>query len=115
MSLFIPALTERGPPGASCPTAAPGVPAMPVGASGKFCAVVLVLLQHIRSRMRVMVLPPTMEALPASHRPPPSCPTPTHSFSRARSPKKEPFSSTVILLLLSSLWEEQRERGSPVT
>lgn len=51
----------------------------------------------------------------------PSCPNPpsrppgTHSFSSARSPKKEPFSSTVILLLLSSLWEEQRERGSPVT
>lgn len=49
MSLFIPALTERGPPGASRPIAAPGVPAMPVGASGKFCTVVLVLLQHIRS------------------------------------------------------------------
>lgn len=51
---------------------------------------------------------------PAAARPP-HRPPGTHSFSRARSPRKEPFSSTVILLLLSSLWEEQRQRGSPVT
>lgn len=115
MSLFIPALPERGPPGSSRPNAAPGVPAMPGGASGKFCPAVPVLLQHLGSRMRAVPLPPTMEPLPAPRCSPPSCPTLTHSFSRARSPKKEPFSSTVILLLLSSLREEQRERGSPVT
>lgn len=59
---------------------------------------------------------PTHPGSPAAPQcPPPSRPSPTHSFSRARSPKKEPFSSTVILLLPSSLWEEQRERGSAVT
>jgi len=59
---------------------------------------------------------PARTPLPAAARPdPPSRPPRTHSFSSARSPKKEPFSSTVILLLPSSLWEEQRERGRPVT
>lgn len=46
---------------------------------------------------------------------PPSCPCPsppgTHSFSRARSPKKEPFCSTVILLLLRSLWGREHREG----
>lgn len=38
---------------------------------------------------------------PNPHQPQSPC---THSFSSTRSPKKEPFCSTVILLLLSSLW-----------
>lgn len=88
---------------------------MPVGASSKRCTPVPAPLQHLgvtlgAGPVRCCRHPPCGHPARPPHHPPG-----THSFSRARSPRKEPFSSTVILLLLSSLREEQRERGSPVT
>lgn len=81
MSLFIPAPTECSPPGASAPAQLPGTPG--------------------RSWVLVANLMPRGSLSTLTHTSPSPC---THSFSSTRSPKKEPFCSTVILLLLSSLW-----------
>lgn len=132
MSLFIPAPTECGPP------PVPPAPAQLLGSLG--CPWVPAANPAPQCQTRCSSRERRREQDPHSaasthpaHTPwkpclhpiarccppllprPPSRPPGTHSFSRARSPKKEPFSSTVILLLLSSLWEKQRERGSSVT
>lgn len=115
MSLFIPALMERGPPRRLPPHCSSRGPCDARGCQRQ-------ILRCGAGPAAAHQEPGASDGAATHHGspacippPPPSCPTPTHSFSRARSPKKEPFSSTVILLLLSSLWEEQRERGSPVT
>lgn len=121
MSLFIPAPTERGPPpGASRPDAAPRDPGTPAGAGGKPNAPGGSSRPHRAPREHPAAILGAWPKLRCWHQAPararpPSCPCPsppgTHSFSRARSPKKEPFCSTVILLLLRSLWGREHREG----